>query len=89
MNVQPSTLDATVCSHWSFVSVALGVIGTYAAYLQEDHFQHGNANNLWTIGIIVNSVLVAVFVLPLSAIIGVCVQRTVEKQQTREAKETK
>jgi len=59
------------------------VIATYAAYLEEDHFQHGNAKNLWIMGIVINSVLIASFIVPLSAIIGVCVQLAVERRQTQ------
>lgn len=75
--------------HWTvycllagiLLSVALGVVMTYSAYLQESHFQHSEMNHPWVFGITVNSLLVAVFVVPLSVIGGRVVQRGVENRR--------
>ena len=66
-------------------SLAIGVIATCAAYLQEDRFQHINSGNPWLMGIVINSVLAAVFVLPISAVIGRVVQRTFDRRQAHPA----
>ncbi len=57
------------------LSLSLGIIATYSAYLQEDHFQHSEANNPWLYGIVINSGLAAVFIVPLGIIVGRVLQR--------------
>lgn len=63
------------------ISVGLGVVMTCSAYLQESRFQHSEMDNPWLMGITINSLLVAVFVVPLSAIVGLVAQRGVENRR--------
>ena len=72
----------------SLLSLTLGVIATYAAYLQESHFQHSDADNPWMMGIVINSTLAAIFVLPISAVIGQVVQRAIDNCQTQPISQT-
>ena len=65
----------------TLLSLAIGVIATYSAYLQEDRFQHSNADNPWLMGIVINSVLATVFVLPISVVVGRVVQRAYDRRQ--------
>jgi SNF family Na+-dependent transporter len=70
------------------LSLTLGVIGTYAAYLQEARFQYSEADNPWLMGIAINSVLAAVFILPISAVIGRLVQRAIDNRLTQPISQT-
>ncbi len=65
----------------AILSLGLGVSATSSASHREHQFQHSEADHPWLVGIVINSLLAAIFVLPLSAISGRVAQRVAERRE--------